>query len=363
MKKGLYIGVMSGTSLDAIDISLCAINKSSFKVVASKEYPYDEELKASVLKMISQNISLKEFGETDYRLGMMYVDAIRKFLKEFSLNTKNITAIGLHGQTIWHEPKSNYPFSLQIGNASLVAKQTGIDVVSDFRSGDIALGGEGAPFAPVFHKEMFSTLGKKTAILNLGGIANLTILQGGMLGYDLGPANILLDIWIKKNKNKKFDKDSKWAREGSVDFGLLSRFLDEDFFSKKAPKSTGRELFNEEWLELKLRNFSTKAQDVQRTLLELSVSIIAKEVKKYEIELLLACGGGANNAYLIELLAQKLDGIKVCTTDKFGVNGDFLEAMAFAYFAYKRISNEELHLKSVTGASRNGILGAVYAAD
>ncbi|MCW9025912.1 MAG: anhydro-N-acetylmuramic acid kinase, partial [Thiovulaceae bacterium] len=232
-----------------------------------------------------------------------------------------------------------------------------------FRSGDIALGGQGAPFAPVFHKEMFSSLGEKIAILNLGGIANLTILQGGMLGYDVGPANMLLDIWVQKNKNKKFDKGSKWARDGKVDFGLLSRLLDEEFFSKSAPKSTGRELFSEEWLELKLAGSTAKPQDIQRTLLELSISVIAKEVKKYDIELLLACGGGANNEYFIELLAQKLDKIKVGTTDEFGVSGDFMEAMAFAYFAYKRMRNEELHLKNITGASRNGILGAVYAAN
>jgi len=362
MAKELYIGVMSGTSLDGIDISLCAIDKSNFKVVSSKEYPYDEELKQDILKAISDSISLKQYGEIDYRLGMMYSDAIRKFLNNFSLNAKNITAIGLHGQTLWHEPKSRFPFSLQAGNASLVSKQIGIDVVSDFRSGDIALGGEGAPFAPVFHREVFKRLDKKTAALNLGGIANLTILNGGILGYDVGPANILLDAWIQKNENKSYDKDSKWAREGQVDFSLLSKLLDEPFFSKSAPKSTGRELFSLEWLEDKLYGFTTRTQDVQRTLLELSVSVIAKEIKKYDVQLVLACGGGANNGYFLELLAQKLDGIEVSTTDKYGVDGDFLEAMAFAYFAYKRVHKESLHLKSITGAHRDGVLGAIYAA-
>lgn len=224
MVKNLYIGVMSGTSLDGIDISLCAIEKGSFKHVSSKEYPYDSELKKDILKAISGMITLKEYGEIDYRLGLMYSDAIRKFLKDFSLNTSHITAIGLHGQTLWHEPNSKYPFSLQAGNAALVAKQIGIDVVSDFRSGDIALGGEGAPFSPVFHSEMFKDSNTKTALLNLGGIANITILNGGTLGYDIGPANILLDAWIQKNKNIKYDDNSLWAREGNVDFSLLSRF-------------------------------------------------------------------------------------------------------------------------------------------
>lgn len=362
MAKELYIGVMSGTSLDGIDISLCAIDKSNFKVVSSKEFPYDDELKKDILKAISGDVTLKEYGEIDYRLGLMYSEAIRKFLNHFALNAKNITAIGLHGQTLWHEPKSRSPFSLQVGNASLVSKLIGIDVVSDFRSGDIALGGEGAPFAPVFHREVFKRLEKKTAALNLGGIANLTILNGGTIGYDAGPANILMDAWIQKNENKSFDEDSKWAREGVVDFALLSRLLEEPFFAKNAPKSTGRELFSIEWLEDKLYGFATRPQDVQRTLLELSVSVIAKEIKKYDVELVLACGGGANNSYFLEILAQKIDGIEVSTTDKFGVNGDFLEAMAFAYFAYKRVHNESLHLKSITGASRDGVLGALYAA-
>ncbi|WP_373072561.1 anhydro-N-acetylmuramic acid kinase [Sulfurimonas sp.] len=363
MFRSLYIGVMSGTSLDGIDISLCSISKSRFKVVSSKEYPYDDELKTDILKAIEGEITLKKYGELNHRLGLMYADAIRKFLKDFSLNTSNIKAIGLHGQTLWHEPDSKYPFSLQAGDASLVAKQVGIDVVSDFRSGDIALGGEGAPFAPLFHREIFKDTNKKTAALNLGGIANITILNGGTLGYDIGPANILLDLWVQKNKNKKYDHNSEWAREGKVDFALLSKLLDEPFLSQCAPKSTGRELFGKEWLKKKLEGFSTRAEDVQRTLLEFSVSIIAKEVKKYKIKQLYICGGGAKNEYLVELISQKLDGIDVKTSDKLGVDSNFVEAMAFAYFAYKRVQKKPLELSRITGAKHNGVLGALYAHD
>jgi len=363
MLRELYIGVMSGTSLDGIDISLCAINDSSFKAIGSKEYPYDQNLRDDVLYAIENNISLKEFGELDYRLGLMYSEAINNFLKSFSLDIANIKAIGLHGQTLWHDPLSKYPFSLQAGSGSLVAKLTGIDVVSDFRSGDIALGGEGAPFAPVFHREFFKSLNEKMAVLNLGGIANITILDGGMLGYDVGPANMLLDLWIKKHKDKYFDEDSKWAREGEVNYGLLSELLKEPFFSLSAPKSTGRELFNEAWLNSKLEGCTAKPQDIQRTLLELSVNVIVKEVKKYNLEILLTCGGGAKNGFLMELLARKLEGVKVSTSDKFGVQGDFMEAMAFAFFAYKRVHKQALGLKRITGASRDGVLGALYAAD
>jgi anhydro-N-acetylmuramic acid kinase len=184
-----------------------------------------------------------------------------------------------------------------------------------------------------------------------------------MSGYDLGPANILLDVWVQENKNISYDENSKWARGAKVDFSLLSRFLDEPFFSQNAPKSTGRELFSKEWLHKKLDGFVTKPRDVQRTLLELSVKTIATEVKKYDIELLLVCGGGAKNEFLLEQLAQKLDSLNVSTTDSFGVNGDFMEAMAFAFFAYKRVHNEPLSLKAITGAKQNGVLGALYASD
>lgn len=293
----------------------------------------------------------------------MYVDAIRKFLKDFSLNTSHIKAIGLHGQTLWHEPNSQYPFSLQAGDASLVAKRVGIDVVSDFRSGDMAYGGEGAPFAPLFHREIFKDKDRKTAALNLGGIANITILNGGTLGYDIGPANMLLDYWIQKNLNKNYDENSAWAREGNIDYALLSKLLDDPFLALKAPKSTGRELFNKEWLERKLVGFNTRPVDVQRTLLELSVIVIAKEIKKYKVEQLYICGGGAKNEYFVELISQKLHGVSVKTSDKLGVDSNFVEAMAFAYFAYKRVTKKPLELSRITGAKHNGILGALYAHD
>lgn len=362
MYKELYIGVMSGTSLDGVDISLCAIGRG-FKAITSKAYPFEQELKADILNAISDVVTLKKYGEIDHRLGLMYADVIRKFLKEFSLSTKNIRAIGLHGQTLWHEPDSKYPFSLQAGAPGLVAKHVGIDVVSDFRTGDIALGGEGAPFSPLFHTEIFRDNGKKTAVLNLGGIANITILDGGTLGYDIGPANMLLDYWIQQNKNKHYDHNSEWAREGSVDFGLLSRLLDEPFLAQSAPKSTGRELFSGEWLNSKMDGFDTRAVDVQRTLLEFSVIVIAKEVKKYNVKQLIICGGGAKNEFLIELVRQKLDGVDVKASDLIGIDSNFVEAMAFAYFAQRRIHNKPLDLGRITGAKRNGVLGALYAHD
>ena len=357
----LYIGVMSGTSLDGIDISLCEIDGSVCKELLNAEYNYDAKIKEDVLHAIKNPISLKQLGELNHHLALSYSQAINTFLKTNSLASSSIKAIGLHGQTLWHEPNSATPFSMQLGDASLVSKLTGIDVVSDFRSADIALGGEGAPLTPAFHKYMFDAKGKNVAVLNLGGIANLSIIGDKLLGFDTGPANILMDLWTQKSLGKSYDAKGVFAKSGSLDERLLKRFLDEIFFRKKAPKSTGRELFNEAWLEEKLLGLSLDAKDVQATLLELSIITIKNELIKFKVDELLVCGGGSKNEYMMSRLDEELKNIVVTTTDEVGVNSDSLEAMAFAWFAYKRVQKQVVELKDVTGASRDGVLGAVYA--
>ena len=357
----LYIGVMSGTSLDGIDISLCEISELTCKEIYSKEYNFDEDLKYDVLNAISSTLTLKQFGELNYRLGLQYSQVINDFLDQYNIDNKSIKTIGLHGQTLWHQPDSKYPFSMQLGDASLISKHTGIDVVSDFRSADIALGGQGAPLTPAFHKLMFSEVGIKNAVLNLGGIANITILDAKTIGYDIAPANILLDAWIQKNKDEIYDAGGMWASGGSMDEELLNKMLDEPFFKKDFPKSTGRELFNMEWLEDKLPLKVYNTQDVQRTLVELLVRCVQKEVQTHSVEQLILCGGGAHNSFVKYRLEEVL-GIDVKVSDEFGVNGDSLEAMAFAWLAYKRVHLQKVDLKDVTGARKNGILGAIYAA-
>lgn len=363
-----YIGVMSGTSLDGIDIALCEIKDESFELIHSASYPFDEKVKKDVLAAISGPTTLVAIGELDTRLGKMYADAIEHFIARKRIDKNIIKAIGLHGQTLWHEPESEYPFSMQLGNANVITALTGVSVVSDFRRKDIALGGQGAPFAPAFHQFLFSRLGGNISVLNIGGMANLSILGKNVIGYDTGCGNVLMDYWISQNNSVTYDEDGTWARSGSANHELLKEMLREPYFSKKPPKSTGRELFNSTWLEKKLENFTKKTQntlylksrDIQATLLELTVKSIANEVKKTPTNLLIVCGGGVKNTYLMERLSDELKNVEVVSSDECGVSSEFMEAMAFAWLAHERIHKKCVKISSITGASKDSILGAIY---
>ncbi|MCX6075280.1 MAG: anhydro-N-acetylmuramic acid kinase [Campylobacterales bacterium] len=355
-----YIGVMSGTSLDGIDVVLCEINSKSCRLLFSSEYPFDKKLKEDVLHAINAPITLEYIGHLDTRLGELFADAINSFLEENNISPEEVTAIGLHGQTLWHQPNGDFPFSMQLGNPNILTTKTGISVVSDFRRKDIANGGQGAPFAPAFHKEIFGSIGRNTAVVNIGGMANITFLNGELRGYDTGVGNVLMDYWIQQNKNLSFDKDGKFAACGRVNEELLKSFLSDDYFQKLPPKSTGREYFNATWLSSHLPTFQTiKDEDIQRTLLELTAQSIANEILNTPTDLLIICGGGAKNSFLMQRL-QKLCKIKVAKSNDFGISSNFLEAMAFAWLAYKRVHNEEVMLSSVTGAKKDSILGGVY---
>lgn len=359
--KEKYIGVMSGTSLDGVDVVICDIDSDSCTVLHSHEYSFDKELKNDILHAINSSVTLNFVGQLDTHLGELFASCINSFIKEKNINPKDVTAIGLHGQTLWHEPDRKFPFSMQFGNPNVVTARTGINVVADFRRKDIALGGQGAPFAPAFHKEIFAKLEKNTAVLNIGGIANITFLKDKLRGYDTGPGNVLMDYWINECKNLPYDKGGEFSACGDVDEDLLNSFLSDDYFTKASPKSTGREYFNGTWLANHMPLFqSIKDEDIQRTLLELTAKSIANEVKKSATELLIVCGGGAKNDFLVTRLRQLCE-VKVKISDDYGVSSDFVEAMAFAWLAYKRVHNEKVELSSVTGAIQNSILGGVYA--
>lgn len=356
----LYIGVMSGTSMDAIDIALCQITADSCKLIHFSEYPFDLTLKEDILNTINGLTTLKEIGIIDKKLALLYSDAINTFLHEYKLDAKSIELIGLHGQTLWHEPDTEFPFSMQLGCASTVVAQTGIKVVNDFRSMDVAHGGQGAPFAPAFHQFLFARLEEKSAVLNIGGMANLTLLGSNLRGWDTGCGNVLLDMWIQKSQNKTYDKDGEFAKSGTINKELLEAMLSDEYFKKLPPKSTGREYFNENFLANHLPVFNTiKDEDIQRTLLELTAQSIADDVKKSQLKHLIVCGGGAKNSFLMQRLA-KLTKINVQTSEALGVNSDAIEAMAFAWLGYKRLHNEVVDLKSVTGAKKNSLLGGIY---
>ncbi len=353
-----YIGVMSGTSLDGIDIVVCEIDQSTCTLLQAEEFAYEQRLKSEILELIHSPTTLKMIGELDIKLGNMFAAAINNFLQQNKIDKKEIVAIGLHGQTLWHEPNSKHPFSMQLGKASVVAAKTELQVVSDFRSNDIAYGGQGAPLAPAFHQFIFDRLSKNIAVVNIGGMANITLLGEKYLGWDSGCGNVLLDYWIKKTQYKEYDKDGAYAKSGKVSQELLTNMLDDPYFSKQAPKSTGREYFNPAWLESYIKQVpKLNDADIQATLTELTAQTIAKDCSAAE-EIIL-CGGGAKNGFLKERIAI-LSHKSVKTTNDYAIDSDFLEAMIFAWLAYKRIHKQNIDLKNITGASKNSVLGAIY---
>ena len=361
MSKNLYIGIMSGTSLDGVDVALCDISKEHCFLEASYFLPFEINLKKQILSMINGKTTLKEVGEIDHQLALLFSKAVNALLKQENLTSIDIIAIGSHGQTLWHEPTGRYPFSMQLGNPSLLSVETGIDVVADFRAKDVALGGQGAPFAPAFHQFLFSHL-EACAILNIGGMANITILGNDLIGYDTGCGNVLMDLWVSEHKNMPYDKDGAWAKSGKIHNKLLESLLEDNYFNLKFPKSTGREYFNKEFLIKYLEPLGKIPHaDVQATLLALTVESIVNELKQFKLKELLLCGGGAKNIFLMNQLQKALPFVKVAVTDDYAVSSDNLEAMIFAWLAYKRLAGELVDLKSVTGAKNNTILGGIYA--
>jgi len=357
----LFIGVMSGTSMDSVDVALCRVDEKNCTLIHAFEYPFDQILKKECLNLIANGGNLKQFGEIDIKLATLFAQSINAMIEKYGLNTQEIEAIGLHGQTLWHEPNSQYPFSMQLGEPNLVATQTNIKVIANFRQKDVSLGGQGAPFAPAFHDFAFHHLAP-CGVVNIGGMGNITVIDNDkVIGFDTGCGNVLMDLWIWRHKNLSYDKDGGWAREGNVNHELLKCFLNDEYFLRGYPKSTGREYFNLEWIKKHVANFKNiSSQDIQTTLLFLTAYSIALEVKKFNLTTLILCGGGARNNFLVQTLEALLPTCSIKKSDEYGVNGDFLEAMIFAWLAYKRLSLEEVSLKEVTGASRNAILGSIF---
>ena len=355
-----YIGIMSGTSMDGVDIALCAIDENSCELLCFEEYPFPSTLKQELLDALNTPLTLQNFGTLHVKLGALFADKLTQFLHAYKIDPQSVIAVGLHGQTLWHEPDGEFPFSMQLGDANRVVAASGITTVTDFRNADMAYGGEGAPFAPVFHNFLFHSKEKRVAVLNIGGMANISILGENLRGWDTGCGNVLLDMWMQKTQNRSYDENGAFARSGSINEELLEKMLSDAYFAKEPPKSTGREHFNESWLESKLPLFHTTSDaDMQRTLLELTALSIANDVNREVIDELVLCGGGAKNEFLVERL-RKLCKCSVVTSEARGVNVDALEAMAFTWFAYKRLRKEKVELKSVTGAKDNSLLGAIY---
>jgi len=368
MKSGRYIGVMSGTSLDGVDVVLAAIDENMVAQQASYCHPMPPDLRQSILAICQgQAVTLSQLGQLDTRLGQLFADAVLTLMQREALEMSDVVAIGCHGQTVWHEPHSAAPNTLQIGDNNQIVAATGVTVVGDFRRRDMALGGQGAPLVPAFHQALLMDATERRMVLNIGGIANLSLLIPGqpVRGFDTGPGNMLLDAWIWRNQGKAYDKDANWARSGKVSPALLEALLREPWLARVPPKSTGRELFNLGWLEQHLRHFpGIAAQDVQATLNEFTAVTIAQQVQLNDgCDRLLVCGGGSRNPLLMARLAAHLAGTEVTTTDTVGINGDDMEALAFAWLAYRTLSGLPGNLPAVTGAREKSIIGAIYPAN
>lgn len=361
-----FLGLISGTSVDGVDAALCEFGERRCAVVEARTFAYPPAISGRIQALISSGDGrLAEIGAIDTAVGRFFADCAVALLRSAGVGAGDVAAIGHHGQTIWHQPALPEPFSWQIGDPSSVAAITGIDTVADLRRLDMALGGQGAPLVPAFHEWLFADASTPTVVLNLGGIANITALAPGrpVLGFDTGPANTLLDALARRCLGRPFDDRGQWAASGTADAPLLETLLREPYFARPAPKSTGRELFNESWLERKLAESGRRVSEVNlaATLLELTARSIANAIAALGTKpgRLIACGGGVRNAALVARLGT-LTGLKLQSSADFGLDPDFVEAAAMAWLARARLNRAPGNLPTVTAAREAAVLGALY---
>ncbi|GFD95833.1 anhydro-N-acetylmuramic acid kinase [Alteromonas sp. KUL156] len=394
-----YIGLMSGTSMDGVDAVLCDITQTSFTTLAAHSTPYSAELLAALNALCCEGPDeLNGLAIADRLVAETFATVTLELLEQNNLCPSDIVAIGSHGQTVRHHPNADVlsahfakssvrGFTCQIGDPNTIAVRTGIDVIGDFRRKDIALGGQGAPLVPAFHNAVFASDDRHRALVNIGGIANISLLapkQDGVppKGFDTGPGNRLMDEWISLHLNESFDKNGAWAASGSTHSGLLKQLLLDDYFKLSAPKSTGREYFNIDWLSNTLADifpsfagldgeeFSNNLapQDVQATLLALTGETIAQDIKRHlphenkngELSDVIVCGGGAFNRALMTYLSSALNDYKVVDSHTLGIHPQHVEGAAFAWFAHAYMNDITGNVPAVTGASRPAVLGALF---
>jgi anhydro-N-acetylmuramic acid kinase len=369
-----YIGLMSGTSLDGVDGVLASFtNDGTLRVTLASAYvPFSEALRADLMTLqTSGPDEIHREAQAANQLAERYAECVASLLEQSNMPREQITAIGVHGQTVRHRPDAGY--TRQINQPALLAELTGIDVIADFRSRDIAAGGQGAPLVPAFHYAVFSDREEDRVVVNIGGIANISVLphrfSGTVAGLDTGPGNALLDAWIHQHNGQAYDANGDWAKSGKVNGALLASLRDEPFFSAPPPKSTGRDLFHPTWLAKKLEDFPDIASaDVQATLTVLTATTIADAIKQYapRTRAVYVCGGGAYNTFLITLMHFALrlhqPDIKVESTAALGIAPNHIEALAFAWLAQRFDMREPGNVPNVTGAKGLRILGALYPA-
>lgn len=358
------MGLLSGTSMDGIDAAI--MDMTTGLSVAALTHTYSTKTQHLLSAFLnSTQTTLALIQELHRAIGEDFALAAINLIKKSSIDRKNILIIGSHGQTVEHNIEASTPYTVQLGCPYVIAERTGIAVASDFRTRDVLLGGQGAPFAPWYHQELFGKLHKNLAVVNIGGIANVSFIHDEKVtGYDIGPGNCLLDAWFAKHHGSNYDKNGDWASTGKILPLLLQRFLQDDFIKKASPKSIGKEYFSLNWLENFL-NGDEKPEDVQATLAALTAKSIADVVNdsRLKVDEVLMCGGGVHNLYLMNLLSEYLHPIPVYSTEQYDIDPDFIEAMMFAALAIYRLENRQVDLRSITGASRKAVLGALYSPD
>lgn len=367
-----YLGLISGTSADGIDAALVRFDGGGTaplqaELVAARTLPWEPEVRARLVWLGQGGAldSLDELGELDARVGEAFADAALAILGDAKIAPSRVTAIGSHGQTVRHRPYAAHPFSLQIGDASRIVERTGITTIADFRRRDIAAGGHGAPLLPALHHALLHDPGEHRAVLNLGGIANLTLLpaSGAVRGFDTGPANALMDLWCHEHTGRPYDEAGAWGATGQADDALLDRLLGDPWFAQPPPKSSGREHFQRSWLAPHLRD-GLAAVDVQATLRELTARTIADALRASQPDTrrLLVCGGGVHNPALMGSLRQAMPDVVIASTAESGLDPDHVEAMGFAWLARQTLHGKPGNLPTVTGAAGPRILGAIHRA-
>ncbi len=362
---------MSGTSIDSIDAALVRCAEQRCELLATLEHPIGPELRREIAS-ISQpgDNEIERLGRLDRDIGTLFAESARALLATTEYRASDITAIGSHGQTIRHRPQSagnSTPFTLQIGDPNTIAELTGVTTIADFRRRDIAAGGEGAPLAPGFHAAAFADERRNRAIVNIGGIANITLLSGTLLvsGFDTGPGNTLLDHWIQRHKAQGYDRDGQWAAEGQVSTALLELLHSHSYLARRGPRSTGKEAFNLAWLDANLQTLpALEPRDVQATLAEFTAETIASAVRAADedIEEVFICGGGARNTDLMRRLYRLLAPRRLDTTAALGIDPEWVEAAAFAWLAWRTMAGMAGNAAAVTGAAGGRVLGGIYPA-
>ncbi len=368
----LFIGLMSGTSMDAVDAALVDLTGDNVNMLASAGLPIQPALRGELLDLCHGAAStLERVARLDVALGRLFATAVQTLLGRAGIDPSQVTAIGSHGQTVYHQPLGTSPTSVQLGDPNLIAELTGITTVADFRRRDIAAGGQGAPLVPAFHRAVFHTSETERVVLNIGGIANITVLPRAsgqpVTGFDTGPGNALMDAWSMEHLGTPRDDDGFWAASGTIHEPLLAALLNDPYFALPPPKSTGREYFHPDWLRKVLRHGGMEAlqpQDIQATLCELTAASITQAIAAFapDARQVLVCGGGVHNPTLVQRLRSLSKDYEVVSTAAYGIDPDWVEAIAFAWLAKQTLENKPGNLPSVTGARRAVALGGVYRA-